>query len=113
MNTIILPNEEVSIWSTADGFRNDVWLVGTVSMDMLLELRWSGSYSCSDAKCWGGEDNCAESCKLIGLLNVLVGWWYICWEEVALPSIKRPASMGILLGPEGKLPAIDCGVDEE
>jgi len=32
---------------------------------------------------------------------------------VALPSIKRPASMGILLGPEGKLPAIDCGVDEE
>jgi len=32
---------------------------------------------------------------------------------VALPSIKRLASLGILPGPEGRLPAIDCGIDEE
>jgi len=32
---------------------------------------------------------------------------------VALPSIKRPALVGILPGPEGRLPAIDCGIDEK
>jgi len=32
---------------------------------------------------------------------------------VALPSIKRPASLGIPPGPEGGLSAIDCGIDKE
>ena len=32
---------------------------------------------------------------------------------MALPSIKRPVLLGTLPGPEGILPAIDCGIYEE